>query len=1036
MDRTVKMDIENSTACDHIRIPLNVTIIEQPEEYCQNVPMTVTVMDKNTNTPIPNAEVDISLGERNFVTPFIQVADGTLTDANGQIEVTVSLGGNYDVFVSKAGYLPLNGTAVVKCDINDCKSCSVTVELDMDQPRCPDVVLPVTITDEDTGKPIKNAKVKLVLTNSLSGPSILDVGSPKYTNATGTAVFDVDMNGNYSIRIEADGYDTKNLPINVDCNPEHCKGCVPMAKTTLKKKFCEDKTFEFIVKNSITNKPATGAVVKVTKEVEEYGPTEVASLTVPSTGSVDVPIDGNGIYRAEISLTGYETFRTDFEVNITLEQCELLKPVELQPMSPSLPCDDGIRISLSWGANPKDLDLYSNQVNKNTSEDECLTYYCDGKESCPGSNFDVDNKAGGYNGSETITFCDNDDYVQMVYVDDLSGKGASLLKSGAKLVIISKTETKVIHLDPSDANAPARYWLAGCLTMKKGAFDWIEVNQFMDRKPHTEEPLHCYNRNLMKESDQNKDPNEYKIITSASDDYGENNLVRISSNLASITKRVDGTHKAVFTVEQQGLYTVDVTSDGYIPVKRDAIVHTLTTKNNVLDVDFHMLSQHAPTSVELLLEWPESTRQGINTDLDLLALKVNKANSLETCKTNNNKKDGCKDVTLDKNDRKGGPNGGETITVNNTDASSANTFLIYARDSTSVGSSIETSGGQLTIANGKKVLVESLPKASMNGARWWIIGCMQTNSDGFDFVPLRKYSRQNPYNTADKLKCHDLFKTYAPPPAESFCKDATMKVGVYDSVTNAVVPNATVTIKVDGSTFSQIVPTVGDANPINMNGEYIVSANAPGYVSKIESTTVKCDPSECGKCNPSVLLYLSPALNSPQFRLTLSWDEGDHDLDMFVVQRNPNDLSYSCTTSVDGDANCNGVSINSGGNAETVTFANSGPMVHMVYIRDKPCEGPQDFVRAHPKISITDGKLTSELETNKALYNNNKYWLAACIDQLGNAVQPYKFSPVNVFLNEQPDVEVPDQCLYQLGHDVPAPTVKKWNILKKSAWLG
>ena len=134
----------------------------------------------------------------------------------------------------------------------------------------------------------------------------------------------------------------------------------------------------------------------------------------------------------------------------------MLEPVELQPLSPELPCDDGIRMSLSWGKNPMDLDLYSNQINKYDTNDECLTYYCDGKDECPGATFDVDNKQGGLNGSETITFCDNDDYVQMVYVDDLSGKGASLLSSNAKLVITNKNENKVIHLDATYANKPAR----------------------------------------------------------------------------------------------------------------------------------------------------------------------------------------------------------------------------------------------------------------------------------------------------------------------------------------------------------------------------------------------------------------------------------------------------------------------------------------------------------------------------------------------------------------------------------------------------
>ena len=145
------------------------------------------------------------------MTPYQEIANGTLTDLNGQIVVPISQGGIYDVYVLKEGYLPSNGSAVVECDLTDCGSCSATVTLEVDQPRCPDVVLPVTIKDEETGKPVENAQIKVVLTSSLSGPSLLPVDVPKYTNENGTATFDIDMNGDYSIEIEADGYDSKIL---------------------------------------------------------------------------------------------------------------------------------------------------------------------------------------------------------------------------------------------------------------------------------------------------------------------------------------------------------------------------------------------------------------------------------------------------------------------------------------------------------------------------------------------------------------------------------------------------------------------------------------------------------------------------------------------------------------------------------------------------------------------------------------------------------------------------------------------------------
>merc|ERR1712142_1242600 len=97
--------------------------------------------------------------------------------------------------------------------------------------------------------------------------------------------------------------------------------------------------------------------------------------------------------------------------------------------------------------------------------------------------FEVDNKNGGLNGSETITYCSTDEYTNMVYVDDLSGQGSSLMSSEARLVIIGSDRTEEVVLNPNEENADGqrynilvissilyiyfvipRYWLAGCLT--------------------------------------------------------------------------------------------------------------------------------------------------------------------------------------------------------------------------------------------------------------------------------------------------------------------------------------------------------------------------------------------------------------------------------------------------------------------------------------------------------------------------------------------------------------------------------------------
>ena len=114
------------------------------------------------------------------------------------------------------------------------------------------------------------------------------------------------------------------------------------------------------------------------------------------------------------------------------------------------------------------------------STDNCLTYYYNGKDPCNGATFDVDSKNDGLNGSETITYCNTEDYSNMVYIDDLSGHGTSLLSSQTRLIITSSQGTEKILLNPSEVVdvEGKRYCLVDCLfTTNLEHFDFTPVNK-------------------------------------------------------------------------------------------------------------------------------------------------------------------------------------------------------------------------------------------------------------------------------------------------------------------------------------------------------------------------------------------------------------------------------------------------------------------------------------------------------------------------------------------------------------------------------
>ena len=210
------------------------------------------------------------------------MAENIQTDVDGKIHVPASANGNYQVTASKGTYTTAVGNKTIECNMSNNCSCDTSLTLSLDQPRCdPDteqsVVLPVTVKDNITNHLIEGALVTLVLTNSLSGSSMITVDQPQYTDTTGTAQFPLAMNGDYSLSITAQGYVSQELPMEVNCNPDHCQLCTPSASVTLNQEFCPDKSIKMIVKDSLTNEAVVGAQVKVSLDTYE-GATELTSI--------------------------------------------------------------------------------------------------------------------------------------------------------------------------------------------------------------------------------------------------------------------------------------------------------------------------------------------------------------------------------------------------------------------------------------------------------------------------------------------------------------------------------------------------------------------------------------------------------------------------------------------------------------------------------------------------------------------------------------------------------------------------------------
>jgi len=1056
LSKSVEKQIEIAeNVCEDLHIPLFIfldTNTEPPtDQTCENIILTITVKDYMTEVPLPGSVVDVLFEE-------LEIASGVLTDENGQIKVPVNGNGEYKVITAHSGFIAAEEFKTINCTTeNDCQ-CDTSLILSLDQPRCNSanmespVLLPVMVKDNLTNVLISGARISLVLTKSLSGPSAIAVGQPLYSNAEGVAQFPIEMNGDYSVSISADGYIPAEIPVTVECNTAHCESCSPQAPIALNQDFCRDKELKLIVKCARTNNPVTGATVSAT--LEHYsGPMEIARTTTGESGEVIIPIIANGVYEAKVSMEGYIPFSTSYEVDVSPGECDILSPTILMPITKT-PEGGCVSLSLTWEEEPQDLDLYSYRVHENNTNDQCLTYYCDGKDPCNGVTFDVDNKNGGLSGTETITYCEgSESYSNMIYVDDLSGDGRSLLASSARLIITSpmKTQEIVLNTTKGPDNENKRYWLAGCLTTNGvGQYEFLQLNHFTDIQPSVEDPLVCYSRVAFTNAHHNYGPElngvvNIEVTDASTDEPIEQVLISLTNSRESHSRISDDQGVASLPISHTGAYSLLTELTGYVPEHHT--INVTCTENLVLpcitQAKVSLLPTPANNSLEISLNWGPSSSGSIAAralttisdaqDLDLHLLQVDKADTRLFCETYFSNPSGCANTVLNQNVQEAGSSR-EIITVDDiTSHTGTETYMLFADDNSVSGPSLHESGARIVITDGVYTRIQDIPEMTEDtvaGSRYWLAGCIEILGNSLNYIPVDKFSRESPLLN-EKYFCHNLFLSGGEvKPAEPFCPEIDMHITARDSLTNEKIVNAVASIVLEDeqNEYAIVSGEAPDAETglirarITENGNYIIRIEAEGYIPSREEYLISCEMAECDRCKPKMLVPLSPTLNSGELRMVLSWGAKPKDLDIYVMRRNVRDWDTSCITYHGRRSGCEEATLDldntKGGNegVETITIHDTpshAGNVYMIFVQHfGNNRKTEQFGRSQAEIRILDGRKISHISLDPSSYSQEKHWVAGCLKVTRNT---YEFSPVNMFLNGRPDRQVPDLCLDTFG---------------------
>merc|ERR1719495_383579 len=385
---------------------------------------------------------------------------------------------------------------------------------------------------------------------------------------------------------------------------------------------------------------------------------------------------------------------------------------------------------MNWGEEPQDMDLHAFQVNKENSHQTCLTYW-DSRNGCDGLQLDLDNRDGGLNGAETITFTDmaiNKHYSYMVFVHDYSNR--KLKESDTQVTFTDGTRSFRVEMPDDDIQPGAEYWFVGCVKFDGNSWTFEQVDTFSIENPHVTEPKFCHDE--PPPPPRPREPTPIGTIKVTVRNALTNAFV--SGATASLVFKIGEEYDMVVSVvtsDRNGYIEIPIFSNGdyEIEVKADGFITDETKFTVACEIGYRCtltklisLSPVMPRGdLRLIMNWDEEP-----LDLDINSYQVNTKDRAEPCITNFADKNSCEGVRLDLDNRQGGNMGPETITYNSIADYDNYFYMIFIDDYSNIPDQFKDSAARITITDGVQTIRVNIVTKEFAEEKFWLAGCLRS----------------------------------------------------------------------------------------------------------------------------------------------------------------------------------------------------------------------------------------------------------------------------------------------------------------------
>ena len=264
----------------------------------------------NYTSTTPVYEMRTLLLNRNLVPTdmpnctMVKVVENERTDHEGVAVFPVESNAHYIVKnIRHSEYISTATTGTVNCTEDECDSCKLEMDVNMTKPGCDNATLHIHVRNNYTDDGIYNATVDIFSDGEQLNTEDL------FTDSNGKVVYHVKDNGEYSVIVSAPGMIAVEESSKTKCNITACDKCFTLFKfempTTEVPPVCDNSTLTTSFLDSVTGKDISeGLSITLGTTSLTDGSQIALALRVPSL--TDFPITENGNYTLYITAEGYK----------------------------------------------------------------------------------------------------------------------------------------------------------------------------------------------------------------------------------------------------------------------------------------------------------------------------------------------------------------------------------------------------------------------------------------------------------------------------------------------------------------------------------------------------------------------------------------------------------------------------------------------------------------------------------------------------------------------------------------------------------